>query len=506
MANTSSQNLKKADDAQNEASSAYPYSAEREQILLGACLKNNNLFEQIEGFIRPEHFYVRLHQEVFRAIEKVISKGHEAAPHTIIDILRNAVDESEHKELIPYLADMVENASAGERVSNIAELIHNDYIKRELIDIGHDLANEAPVAPDSEQTLEVIHKAEQNLFNLGESGSNDKEIENLRNPLKMVIESAEDAKKHDSHLTGVTTGLMDLDTKLGGFQRSDLIILAARPSMGKTAMCLNLAFNAATAKRSDQIGGSGVGVFSLEMSKEQLAARILASASGVDSGRIHQGKIKDDEFDRIVSVANELSELDLYIDDTPGLSLQALRSRARRMVRRHGVGMVIVDYLQLMHSSSSRYGDFNRVQEVSEISKGLKGLARELNIPVIVLAQLNRAVEQRDNKRPQLSDLRESGSIEQDADIVMFLYREEYYLERELGADKDNNTNLEMAANQDPKMAEKLDRLNQVRGVTELLISKNRKGSVGTVKMHFDPQTTSFRDLEKADYGEVVAL
>jgi replicative DNA helicase len=461
-----------------------PHSLEAEQTLLGTLLLNNDMLDQLEGRLLPEHFFHAFHGQVFATIEKLVAKGFEANPLTVSQNLPEKDTLAPGQDVNALLDKLLSQSYMPEDVNSIASIILSTFLQRQLLTVGQELAQEAQRGGDWEGTLEILTNAEGKLFNLAESGQAQRTAQQLRDPLREVIERAEAAKKRDSYLTGVTSGLKDLDKLIGGFQHSDLIILAARPSMGKTALAVNVASNAASALQLQKPGGAGVAVFSLEMSADQLAARMLSSASGIDSNKLQQGNLNEKDFGRLVSVSNELAEMPLFIDDTPQLHINALRGRARRLVRQHNVGLIVVDYLQLMRGNG-RGNDFNRVQEISDISQGLKGIARELNVPVIALSQLSRAVESRDNKRPMLSDLRESGSIEQDADIVMFLYREEYYLEKQLGAKPEEG---------DEKVQQQLERLEKVRGLTELLISKNRKGSTGGVTLQFQPETTTFHD------------
>lgn len=472
-----------------------PHSVPAEQALLGALMVNNRLYDDLQGTLLAEHFYVPLHAAVFEAVEKLINRGREANPITLREGLKNTPYDAEGA-LFPHLTSMFENAGLGSDVRSLAEVIHTAYLQRQLMGLSDSLRQQAGTASEATSVREVLDAVSGELFRLAETGNATTTVRGLRDSLREVIERAEAAKRDGSGLTGVATNFADLDNLLGGLQRSDLIILAARPSMGKTAISINIAQNVATKLMRGEPGGAAVGVFSLEMGADQITQRMLSSAANVSANQIASGHLNDADFGRLVAAAGEMAELPLYIDDTPGLSINAMRARARRMKRQYGIGLLIVDYLQLM-SGSARSSD-NRVQEVSEISQGLKHIARELNIPVIALSQLSRAVESRDNKRPQLSDLRESGSIEQDADLVWFLYREEYYLSRQMGAGD--------ALDGDKKMLEMKDRLEKVRGVTELIISKNRKGPTDTIRLLFHPQTTTFHSFSgRHDYGEMAA-
>ncbi|HEX2858614.1 MAG TPA: replicative DNA helicase [Alphaproteobacteria bacterium] len=463
---------------------AAPHSVPAEQALLGAILVNNRLLDDLGGSLLAEHFYVPLNAAVFEAAERIINKGREANPITIRENLRGTAYDDD--TIFPHLSQMFEQAGLGSEVKSLAEVIHTTYLQRQLMALSQGLGRQAAGAHRQEDVAQVMDAISGELFRLAETGQGSTTVRGLREPLKEVILRAEQARAEGSGIVGVSSGFVDVDALLGGLQKSDLIILAARPSMGKTALALNIAQKAAERKFRGEPNGAAVGVFSLEMSAEQLAARMLSGTARIPSNRLTTGHLNRDEYDTLVSRSGELAELPLYIDDTPQLSINSLRSRARRMKRQYGIGMIIVDYLQLMTAPAKAGGD-NRVQEVSEISMGLKTVARELNVPVIALSQLSRAVESRDNKRPQLSDLRESGSIEQDADVVLFLYREEYYLARQLGADD----------SQDEKTMKMKERLDQTKGKAELLVSKNRKGGTGVAELIFDAEVTTFFNAVK---------
>lgn len=480
----------------------YPHSVEAEQGLLGALLYNNTGYDDLGGRLLPEHFYVPFHAEVFSQMERLINKGFEASPLTLREQMKNA-PFAEETDLFRHFTQMLENAQYTQDVIALSEVIHAHYLQRQLLKVGIEIQRDAAEAgADHAKTEETLEAASGELFRLAESGASSTTVQTLKNPLQQVIERAEAARTQGT--SGVPTQFIDLDDKLGGFQNSDLVILAARPSMGKTAFALNMAYNIASRKQRDLPGGKAVGFFSLEMSSDQLAARMLSTASGINSISLSNGTLSDADFGRLIPAVDTLSELPLYLDDTPGLAITALRARARKMKRQYDIGVLFVDYLQLLHGSTKASKD-NRVQEVSEISMTLKSIARELNIPVIALSQLSRAVEQRDNKRPQLSDLRESGSIEQDADIVMFLYREEYYLEKQLGLQDRNPTNTDdigdaaelSDSKEEKEMAKIQERLQKVRGTVELLISKNRKGATGGVALTFTAETTTFSNHSK---------
>jgi replicative DNA helicase len=369
--------------------------------------------------------------------------------------------------------------------------VHDLFLRRQLIDLGEQTVNNAYVFDVEDTALAQIEQAELKLFNLAESGQTEGGPQGFSVVLAKALDMAEAAFKRDSHITGVTTGLRDLDRMMGGLQKSDLVILAGRPSMGKTALATNIGFNAAEAARDPETSERHrVAFFSLEMSSEQLATRIMAEKSGVSSDRIRRGEVKQEDFQRIVEAAQAMNEVPFFIDDTPAITIPMLRTRARRLKRQHGLDLIVIDYLQLMRGSGSK-GQENRVQEISEITRGLKAIAKELQVPVLALSQLSRAVELRDDKRPQLSDLRESGSIEQDADVVMFVYREQYYHERAEPKQRSDEG--------DDKFHERLERwkrrAEEVHNKADVIVAKQRHGPVGTRSLYFDGMITKFSDL-----------
>jgi replicative DNA helicase len=464
-----------------------PCNIEAEQALLGALLVNNETLQHIGDKLRAQHFYEPLHQRIFEAIQKFNDKGLIANPVT----LKHYFDQDAALADIGGGAYLAKLAGAAITVFNIAdysEMIYDLALKRELIMLGEEVVNTAYLHKIDIPAQEQIESAEQKLFNLSLEGTGDKGFKAIRHSVINAIKHAENAFKN-SGLSGLTTGLNDLNNLLGGLQRSDLLILAGRPSMGKTALAVNVAYNACLAlakeardKNITAKEAGSVGFFSLEMSSEQLSTRMLSSASGINSAKIIHGKISSDDFAHLVRTSNEMSQLPFFIDDTPALSISGLRTRARRLKRLHNLKLLVVDYLQLVRGSSSLSLN-NRVQEVSEITQGLKAIAKELDIPVIALSQLSRAVEQRDDKRPLLSDLRESGSIEQDADVVMFIYREEYYLARrepQPGTDKH---------------AEWQNEMEKVHNISEVIVAKHRNGPIGNVKLRFDSNLTQFDNL-----------
>lgn len=462
-----------------------PHNLEAEQGLLGALLIDNRALEKVGDFLRPEHFYAPAHQRIYDTIIKLVDRGQTASPVTLKNYFEQDTDLS-HIGGAGYLTDLAANVVTVINAADYGRTIYDLSLRRELIALGEDIVNDSFAHNIDEDAVSTIESAEARLFKLAESGSQKGDFTTLRDSVMTAIEIAETAYKTAGHVTGVTTGLRDLDHKLGGLHKSDLLILAARPSMGKTSLAVNVAYNAAKryAETAGKEGGI-VGFFSLEMSSDQLATRILSDESGVSGDAIRKGEIKDADFRRFVEASQKLAQTPLYIDDTPALSISAVRTRARRLQRQRGLDLLVVDYLQLLRGTGSRQGVENRVREISEITQGLKAIAKELNIPVVALSQLSRAVEQREDKRPQLSDLRESGSIEQDADVVMFIYREEYYLSR---TEPDPGTDKHM---------EWQDRMNNVHNVSEVIVAKQRHGPIGKVELYFDPNLTRFSDLEK---------
>lgn len=461
---------------------ATPYNLEAEQSLLGALLLNNQALERVSDFLRPFHFADEIHGKIYAAICALSERGHVADPIT----LRDYFHKEEELETVgggQYLVELANAVLITTNVGDYGTLIYDLYLRRELLDIGQKIIVDARAHHVDKQAIDHIEDAEKQLFDLATKGQTQGGLIAFSEPLTEALSMAEQAFKRDSHIVGVTTGFLDLDRWLGGLHPSDLLIIAGRPSMGKTTLGTNIAFNAAAAALRGESHGAAVAFFSLEMSSEQLATRILASEALVSSDKIRRGEIRTEDFPKFVDVSQRLSQLPLYIDDTPAITVQALRNRARRLKRKHGLGLIVVDYLQLLESGNRRGGGDNRVQEISEISRTLKAVAKELDVPIIALSQLSRAVEQRDDKRPQLSDLRESGSIEQDADVVMFVYREEYYLERK----------------RPPENTEKFEewraQMNQVYRQAELIIGKQRHGPVGTVKLYFEGEFTRFANL-----------
>ncbi len=462
-----------------------PHNLEAEQGLLGALLVDNRAYERVGDFLRPEHFFAAAHSRIYEAVVTLTERGQSASPVTLKSYFEKDEDLA-HVGGAEYLADLAANVVSVINTADYGRTIYDLHLRRELIALGEGIVNESFSHTLDKDANATIENAEARLFKLAETGEIRGGFTTLRDSVLTAIEIAEVAYKTEGHVTGVSTGLRDLDKKLGGLHPSDLLILAARPSMGKTSLAVNIAFNAAKlyAESGGKEGGI-VGFFSLEMSSDQLATRILADQSGISGDAIRKGNIQENDFRRFVEASQKLAQVPLYIDDTPALSIAAVRTRARRLKRQHGLSLLVVDYLQLLHGSGSRQGAENRVIEISEITRGLKAIAKELNIPVIALSQLSRAVEQREDKRPQLSDLRESGSIEQDSDVVMFIYREEYYLAR-----------TEPDMDDAEKYAKWQEKLERAHNVAEIIVAKQRHGPIGTEKLFFDPNLTRFSDLD----------
>jgi len=470
-----------------------PHNMEAEQALLGALLVNNMVYEKIGEILRPESFYDPVHGRIYGAIATLINRGQIADPKT----LRGLFDNDPALAALggaAYLVDLAANIVTIFNVEDYARLIQDLCLRRQLIGLGTDVVNDAFQHDLDVPASAQISRAEGRLFELARTGETDRGFVKLEKALAISIKMAEEAHRRDSHITGVTTGLRDIDRKMGGLQRSDLLILAGRPSMGKTALATNIAFNAAHAYyKSDGREGSGVAFFSLEMSAEQLATRLLGDFSSVPSDKIRRGEIKTEDFTKFIEASQTLSRVPLYIDDTPALTISAVRTRARRLKRMiPHLGVIVIDYLQLLQGSGGGKGAENRVQEVSEITRGLKALAKELDIPVLALSQLSRAVEMREDKTPQLSDLRESGSIEQDADVVMFVYREEYYHARAEPQRRDNEDESKF----NDRCARWMQRGEEIRNIAQVVVAKQRHGPIGNVELHFDGQFTRFSDLE----------
>ncbi len=467
-----------------------PHNIEAEQALLGALLYNNLAYENVSDFLRPDHFSERAHEQIYAAITRLLERGQVADPVTLKDYFQSQASLEEIGGTT-YLAKLAASVVSLVNTADYGKIIYDLFLRRQLIQLSQELASKSHKVDLESNATDFIEETEQQLFDLATTGNMDRGFVHFAEALSASIETAQIAFKSDGHVVGVTTGLLDLDKKLGGLHPSDLLILAGRPSMGKTALATNIAFNAAQASLKEKQGGAAVAFFSLEMSAEQLAGRILAAESGIVSDKIRRGDLNGDDFEKFADVAKELASLPLFIDDTPALSMSALRTRCRRLKRQHDLGCIVVDYLQLLSGSGNKRSE-NRVQEISEITRSLKALAKELHVPVLALSQLSRAVEQRDDKRPQLSDLRESGSIEQDADVVMFVFRQSYYLERK---EPDLGTDLHLKWQA---------QMENIRNVSEVILAKQRHGPVGTVRLFFDSRVTKFGDLTAEDQAKLM--
>lgn len=456
------------------------YNLEAEQIILGTIILNNDYLNRVSEFLLAEHFYEPAHQKIYSEILHIVSDMNIVANNVTLKQFFSGNTEISAIGGMKYLAILMEKATAIVDIANYAKLIYDLYLKRNLTIIAEDIIINCNDL-DDETALEKIEKAEREIFNLTFAQNNGSDFANISEALKTTLEKTLIAKQTDSHITGISTGLADLDHILSGLQNSDLIILAGRPSMGKTALAINIAVNACKdlmTKDEENEEKRAVGIFSLEMSSDQLSSRILSMETSISATKFRSGTITEDEWQVISTRSAEIADMPIYIDDTPALSISAIRTRTRRLIKKKNLSILIIDYLQLIRGSKKTE---SRVQEISEITQGLKAIAKEFNIPVIALSQLSRAVEQRDDKRPQLSDLRESGSIEQDADVVTFIYRESYYLERK----RPDESESESFKNWQDKM-------NEIRNKSEVIIAKQRNGPVGNVDLFFDAEFTRF--------------
>lgn len=468
-----------------------PSNIDAEQALLGAILVNNDAYYRVSDFLLPEHFIEDLHRRIYEVATDLIKAGKVATPIT----MKTFLGDQDLGGTTPYhyLVRLAGEATTVINAEHYGRTVYDLAIRRKLIGLGEDLVNAAYDSPVDSAPRDQIEEAERRLYELAETGRYDGGFQRFSDALTQAIDMAAAAYKREGKLSGISTGLIDLDRTLGGLQRSDLVILAGRPAMGKTSLVTNIAFNIAKAYQAEKqqdgtlktVNGGIVGFFSLEMSAEQLATRIIAEQSGVASYKIRRGDMREDDFYKITEAAREMQSIPFYIDQTGGISIAQLAARARRLKRQRGLDVLIVDYLQLL-SASAKKGE-NRVQELTEITTGLKALAKELEVPLVALSQLSRQVESRDDKRPQLADLRESGSIEQDADVVMFVYRDEYYLK-----------------NKEPKPGTEeyfkwQAEMDQVHGKAEVIIGKQRHGPTGTVQLAFQADITRFTNLADED-------
>ncbi len=474
--------MEKVSSVSKKINNRHPSNIEAEQALLGSLLINNDIIDEISNIVSPNIFYDPAHIKIYEKIEALNNKGMIANPIT----LKNFFEKEDMLNEVggtEYLVKITRFSGSTKQAIDYAKIIHEMYLRRELIQISDNLSSDTLNANSENYNAEtIIESTEKSLFDLAERGSFSQSFLKFNKALDQTIEMATLAMQNDQGIVGVPTGLSELDQKLGGLHKSDLIILAGRPSMGKTALATNIAYNAAQNIYNKQ-EKSSVAFFSLEMSSEQLSTRILSEQARIKSNDIRRGKVTEEEINRYIETSRNIYNLPLYIDETPAITISTLSNRARRIKRLFGLSLIVVDYIQLMRSNSNK--NDNRVQEISEITQGLKALAKELSVPVLALSQLSRAVEQRDDKQPQLADLRESGSIEQDADVVMFVYREEYYLERK-----------------QPKLgsiehAEWQSKMNDVNGLADIILGKQRHGPTGTVKVEFEGIYTKFKDLTK---------
>jgi replicative DNA helicase len=460
-----------------------PCNIEAEQAVIASILVSNDIYDEVSPLLDSQKFFDPVHSKLYEIIEKLISKGLLANPIT----LKNYFENNEGlKELggQEYLIKITKFSTSTKQAIDYANIVQEMHIRRELIKISESVLEQSGNnLESSESGEEIIQNAEKSLFDLAERGHFNQSFMKFESALKQTIEMAKSAYQNDEGIVGVPTGLTDLDSRLGGLHKQDLVIIAGRPSMGKTALATNIAFHAAKNIEKKK-SKSTVAFFSLEMSSEQLSTRILSEQARIRSNDIRRGKVSEKEFEKFIETSKNIFELPLYIDETPAITIAAISNRSRRIKRLFGLELIIVDYIQLMKSGRKNDYNFNRVQEISEITQGLKALAKELNVPVLALSQLSRAVEQRDDKKPQLADLRESGSIEQDADVVMFVYRAAYYLERKeptLGS---------------IEHAEWQQKMDEVSRLADIMIGKQRHGPTGNVQVEFEAMYTKFKDLE----------
>ena len=478
-------------------------NTDAELAVIGCILWDNKNYEKVSDFLSENHFVDETNKIIFTTIKQLLDKNVLVSPIT----LKNYLPEDNDKlNKVNYLNQLKDSTPSTQNTYNYGRIVYDLYVKRNLVGVAHNIIQETN-SNSSASAENLIENAENDLYNLSQTGNSDRSFINFGNALQGAVEIISEAYKREGKIAGVPTGFKDLDNKLGGLHKSDLIIIAGRPSMGKTALGTNIAFNCAIKYQEEKdefnnikiVDGGKVAFFSLEMSSEQLATRILAEQTKISGDKMRKADLSKNDFNKIAKTSSELENLDLIIDDNPVLTIPMLRARARRLKRLHNINLIIIDYLQLMSSSSSNRND-GRVQEISEITRGLKSIAKELNIPIIALSQLSRQVEQREDKRPQLSDLRESGTIEQDSDVVMFIYRESYYLERMMPIRKPEEDDI--------KYNERMSRWQQLTDESynkaEIIIAKQRHGPIGTIKMHFDANFTKFSDLSIEEYDNIL--
>jgi len=455
-----------------------PNNIEAEQAVIGSILVSNDIFDEISTIISSDNFYDPMHQKIFNAIHGLIFKGMLANPITLKNYFE---DEKDDLNIPEYLVKITKFSTSVRQAVEYSKIIYDMFVRRELIKISEQTMDNAKLTELDSSGQTIIENTEKSLFDLAEKGSSNSNLVKFDEAMKQTIEMASAAYKNDEGIVGVPTGLRDLDDKLGGLHQSDLIIIAGRPSMGKTSLATNIAFNAAQ-KLQDSGKKSTIAFFSLEMSSEQLSTRIISEQARISSNDIRRGRISDEQFDKFLETSKNIAELPLYIDETPAISIAAMSNRARRIKRLYGLDMIVVDYIQLMRGTT--YNKDGRVQEISQITQGLKAIAKELGVPVVALSQLSRQVEQRDDHKPQLADLRESGSIEQDADVVMFVYREGYYLQRK----EPREATVEHAEWQ--------AKMNEVAHLAQIIIGKQRHGPIGNVTLEFEERFTKFKDTQ----------
>ena len=455
-----------------------PNNIEAEQAVIGSILVSNDIFDEINTIISSINFYDPMHQKIFEAVENLIYKGMLANPITLKNYFE---DEKDDLNVPEYLVKITKFSTSIRQAIEYSKIIYDMFVRRELIKISEQTIDSAKLNDFDTNGQSIIESSERLLFDLAEKGSFNSSLVKFDEAMKQTIEMASAAYKNEEGIVGVPTGLRDLDDKLGGLHQSDLIIIAGRPSMGKTSLATNIAFNAAQ-KLQESGKKSSIAFFSLEMSSEQLSTRIISEQARISSNDIRRGRISDDQFDKFLETSKNISELPLYIDETPAISIAALSNRARRIKRLFGLDMIVVDYIQLMRGTT--FNKDGRVQEISQITQGLKAIAKELSVPVVALSQLSRQVEQRDDHKPQLADLRESGSIEQDADVVMFVYREGYYLQRK----EPREATVEHAEWQ--------AKMNEVAHLAQIIIGKQRHGPIGNVTLEFEERFTKFKDTQ----------
>ena len=491
-------------NSKNNSSNQDNFSnTDAELALIGCILWDNKNYEKISDFVNEDHFVDESNRIIFSTIKNLLDKNILVSPITLKNYLP---EDNNNLNTVNYLNQLKDSSPSTQNTYNYGKIIYDLYVKRNLIGVARNIIQETN-SNNNESAENLIEIAENDLYNLSQSGNSDRSYVNFGNALKSAVDIISEAYKRDGKIAGVPTGFKDLDNKLGGLHKSDLIIIAGRPSMGKTALGTNIAFNCAIKYQEEKdefenkkiIDGGKVAFFSLEMSSEQLATRILAEQTKISGDKMRKAELNKNDFNKIAKTSSDLESLNLIIDDNPILTIPTLRARARRLKRLHDINLIIIDYLQLMSSSSNNRND-GRVQEISEITRGLKSIAKEINIPIIALSQLSRQVEQREDKRPQLSDLRESGTIEQDSDVVMFIYRESYYLER--------LEPIRKSEEDDMKYNERVSRWQQLTNENynkaEIIIAKQRHGPIGSIKMHFDANYTKFSDLTSKDYDNII--